>query len=183
MDKMGITLIKKTNTFIKEQLNTMATPEYQVLQIDVQNFETPDFNLSENERLKEFSFFREPLVVTTKNKPCIYFFEIIKGDTEQIIKAYKQLKKQNKSALKKEINYKTTCLYVGKSNKTMLHRLKVHLGYKNTTENGLQILHWAKTLELELKLHVYSFPKEVAFLLPLYEAKFNKTYKPLIGYL
>jgi hypothetical protein len=178
-------LIKVANTFISEQVGLLANPEYQAVAIDLQNFKKPDFSLSENEVLKEFNNFIEPIRSKIKNKPCIYFFEIEKNNCNRILQVYENLEKGNISALRKNIKKeeKTTCLYVGRSKKTIVHRLKVHFGYRDTTENGLQLVHWAKPLKLKLKLHIYIFPKKLDFLLPLYEERFNREYKPLIGYL
>lgn len=176
-------LITNTNAFIIESIGSLASYKEISISIDWQNFAIPNFSTAEKERLADYNAFINTYEADLKNKPCIYVFEIKEGDTKEIIKTYKELQKTNKSAVKKTINCNTTCLYVGKSKSTLSHRLKVHFGYKDTTENGLQLLHWAKELDIKLQLNIYVFQKELDFLLPLYEANFSKAHQPLIGHL
>ena len=183
MEGKGKQIIEETNKFITEKLSLLQPYKQLEIAIDVSNFSVPDFSLPEKKRLSEFDIMIHPYKELLKNKPCIYVFEIKKGNTKDIIETYKKLNKTNKSAVKKKINYKTTYLYVGRSKSTILNRLKVHFGYKNTTENALQLLHWAKPLVLELRLNIYVFEKEIDFLLPLYESNFSKSHLPLIGHL
>lgn len=183
MRETGKNIINTANTAIKEKIGLLNAYKNVTLEIDLQEFRIPNFEKPEKENLIDFNTWCKPFAETLKNKPCIYVFEIIKDNTQDIIKAYSQLNKANKSAVKKTIDYNSRCLYIGKSKSTIIHRLKVHLGYKNTTENGLQLLHWAQKLKLQLHLSIYVFPKEVDFLLPYYEANFSKEYKPLIGHL
>ena len=177
-------ILLKRNEEIKKQFAKFDDLEELSIEVCLEKLSKPDFKVVESELVKPFETFLEP-VQKFKNKPCVYFIEIVEGNTNQMRKAYEQLNFTNKSALRKE-NTKicgTKCLYVGKSQKTIIHRLKVHFGYKNTTENGFQLLHWAKPLDVKLKIHIYCFPEELGFLLPLYERELNKEMKPLIGYL
>ncbi len=182
MDKVAVAILNKTNKQVIKYLELLDNYKCYELEIDTHKFKSIDFSLPEKVLLLEYNQLLKPIEKNIKNTPCVYTLEIIKGDTKQIIKAYKKLKKNNKSALKKEIDYKTNFLYVGRSKATIKHRLRVHLGYRNTSENALQLLHWAKPLGLELKLNIYTFPKELEFLLPLYEARFQEKLNPLIGF-
>jgi hypothetical protein len=180
----GNVILLKSNEELKNQINKLDIFETLSLDVYLDAFSEPDFKVVEKERVQPFETFLEP-IQKFKNKPCIYFIEIVEGNKNQMRKAYEQLNFKNKAALRKGNAkiFDTTCLYVGKSQKGILHRLKVHFGYKDTTEKGLQLLHWAKPLNLKLKIHIYCFPEELGFLLPMYERKLNKELKPLIGYL
>lgn len=177
-------IIYNRNLELKRHLNQLDVFESWSVLVNLKDFQLPDFNLEEVERVKPFEIFLQP-IQEFKNKPCVYFIEIVEGNIQEIRTTYEKLNFKNKSALRKinKMNLDTKYLYVGKSQKSILHRLKVHFGYKNTTENGLQLLHWAKPLDIKLKIHIYCFPKELDFLLPMYEREFNKKLKPLIGYL
>jgi len=183
MGEKATNIIKQANAALEENLSQLANYEHHILDINTELLKIPNFHLSEKILIEEFDNLIRPLRQNFKNKPCIYFFEFKKGEAKVIRDAYKNLNQNNKSALKKTLNNDTTCLYVGRSKGTIINRLKAHLGYKNTTENAMQLLHWAKPLKLQLKLNIFIFPKELDFLLPLYEATFHKNYKPLIGHL
>lgn len=180
----GNVILLKSNEELKNKINNLDIFETLSLDVYLDAFSEPDFKVVEKERVQPFETFLQP-IQKFKNKPCVYFIEIVEGNTKEIRTAYEKLKLNNKAALRKEDkkSFDTQCLYVGKSQKTILHRLKVHFGYKNTTENGLQLLHWAKPLDLKLRIHIYCFPDALNFLLPMYERALNKELKPLIGYL
>ncbi|GAB4161451.1 MAG: hypothetical protein Tsb0033_18890 [Winogradskyella sp.] len=177
-------ILKEANIEALEAMKLPKKQDYFEIVIDFKKLPKPDFSVSENIRLKEFAPILKGLELC-KNKPCLYFFEITNTsiNTKEIIKTYQYLNVENKAALRKSINFDSKYLYVGKSQKNIQHRMKVHFGYKNTTENGLQLLHWAKPLLTEIMLHVYCFDETLGFLLPLYEKKFDNQLKPLIGYL
>lgn len=184
MIERGKSILQRSKQEIIEHINYLDDYESISLLANLDSFEVPNFSLAETERLKPFETFLEP-IHKFNNRPCVYFIEIHKGNTKEMRIAYKQLKFKNKAGLKKEDKkiFDTQCLYVGKSQKSIIHRLKVHFGYKNTTENGLQLLHWAKKLDVSLKIHIFCFHEKFDFLLPMYERKLNKELKPLIGYL
>lgn len=175
-------ILKNTNEIVETSLKSLDGIETYTIQLELTGFEKPDFNITESERLKPMDELLKSLE-KFKGKPCLYFFEILSGDTKEFLETYKRLELKNKSAIKKTVDYQTKCLYVGRSLNGIIHRLKVHFGYKNTTENSLQLLHWAKPLDMKLQIHLYFFPKELGFLLPLYERKVNRELKPLIGHL
>jgi hypothetical protein len=184
MKDLANTVLLKRNENLKNQISKLDIFETLSLDVCLDAFSEPDFKVIEKERIQPFETFLEP-IQKFKSKPCVYFIEIVEGNTEKIRTSYEKLKLTNKAALRKEDKkiFDTTCLYVGKSQKSIIHRLKVHFGYKNTTESGLQLLHWAKPLDLKLTLHVYCFPTELDFLLPMYEKELNRSLKPLIGHL
>lgn len=128
--------------------------------------------------------------VLPKNKPCLYYFEIIDTDTTEILDAYKAfLKAEDKkkkprraAALKKNPPLDSSNLYIGKVKYDIWGRMMVHLGYYHVEATaGLQLVCWAKDVKLKLKIHIYVFDKEMAnFVSPL-ELPLARTLKPLIG--
>lgn len=175
-------IVNNSNKKILEAIKTLQEPRYFEISVACNKLLKPNFDKTESERLKEFETFLEKLE-PFKNLPCLYVFEVVKGDSKEIVNTFKNLNLNNKAAVRKNIDFQSKTLYVGKSKNSIQHRMKVHFGYKNTTENGLQLLHWIKPLQVELKLHVYCFTNEIDFLLPMYEKQFNENLKPLIGYL
>lgn len=128
--------------------------------------------------------------VLPKNKPCLYYFEIISPNTTKILDAYKfflkseevKKKPRRSAALKKNPPLESTNLYVGKVKYDIWGRMMVHLGYYYVEATaGLQLACWAKDAKLKLKIHIYVFEKEMAnFVSPL-ELPLARTLKPLIG--
>jgi hypothetical protein len=184
MKDLANTYLLKCNENLKNQMSKLDIFETLSLDVCLDAFSTPDFKVVEKERVQPFETFLEP-IQKFKNKPCVYFIEIVEGNTEKIRTTYEKVNLTNKAGLRKvdKKYFETKCLYVGRSQKTIIHRLIVHFGYKNTSENGLQLLHWGKSLNLKLRIHIYCFSEELGFLLPLYERQLNKELKPLIGYL
>jgi hypothetical protein len=175
-------IIKKANSFVKKTFKSFDGYEIVSLPVDLSTLSIPNFKLEQSEREKPIEQLLK-VIDKHKGKPCIYLFEIESGDTKKIIKKYEKLKRTNKSALKNEINYNTNCLYIGKSANGIAHRMKVHFGYRDTSENGLQLLHWVKNLDLSLKIHFIFLKPKLFFLLPLYERRLNQELTPLIGHL
>ena len=122
------------------------------------------------------------------NLPALYYFEII-GDLDKvnILKAYKEMKSNPQinrasSALKKSPPLDTIVLYAGKVKKNIQGRLKVHLGYyHNGDTSGLQLVCWAKNIELELRFHVFQFDEEMAPFIGSLELSFSNSLNPMIG--
>ncbi|OIQ73665.1 hypothetical protein GALL_446940 [mine drainage metagenome] len=119
--------------------------------------------------------------------PIVYWFEIISPvSTEAIVKAISKYKgrtiRKAIPAIHKNPNHGTTVLYVGKVMKGFAGRVVTHLGYyKVTRTQGLQLFHWSKELKLILKLHVYSFKKELAPMMIVIERGVADELKPLLG--
>lgn len=181
-NKMNNNFINNVNSELIKQLTHITNYEHYELPITIDAFKKIDFTLPENELLEEYNVLIQPLENKLKNKPCVYCFKILQGNVEDILETYKNSKKTNRSALKKVPNTNTKYLYIGRSKNNIKHRLRVHLGYRNTTENGLQLLHWAQGLALQINIEIYVFSKELYFLLPFYEAKLQEKLQPLIGY-
>jgi hypothetical protein len=122
-----------------------------------------------------------------EKKPCLYRFEIVEGQsTEVIFNAYQQFRqskpKRATAAVKKELDFNTNTLYVGKVKENVQVRMVTHTGhYRADTTAGLQLCHWAKDLQLKLKVHIFAFEEEMKPFISSFELEFSKEYKPLIG--
>lgn len=122
------------------------------------------------------------------NRPGLYCFEVLEDDMEAVLKAYRHFKYhsefQNRAspALKKNPPTDSRFLYVGKGKKGIGGRMAVHLGYYHVLRTGgLQLVCWAKAIELKLRLHVYSFPPEMAPFVSSFELPFARALNPMIG--
>jgi hypothetical protein len=119
--------------------------------------------------------------------PIVYWFEIVSPvSTEAIVKALLKYKRRaiRKAipAIRKSPNHGTNVLYVGKVMKGFAGRVVTHLGYyKVPRTQGLQLFHWSKELQLTLKLHVYTFKKELAPMMIVIERGVADDLKPLLG--
>jgi hypothetical protein len=120
--------------------------------------------------------------------PCLYVYEIMSHHSnDDIIEAYKKASvKHNErsfSAVKSKYNPETRILYVGKVQKDIGARQIVHFGlYKQPKTGGLQMLYWAKELQLKLRIHVYAFEdlNMRDYLVP-FENRLARELQPLIG--
>jgi hypothetical protein len=167
--------------------------KYHVLELDCALLPAPRY-LAEKKVLPvelreagfEASFFDR---VPANEKPCLYRFEIAKGqNTKEVFAAYEQYKGNSggraTSAIKKKnyINFNTETLYVGKVKEEVGGRLVVHAGYYHVkTTGGLQLVHWAKAIGLRLYVHVVEFEVEMAPFVSSFELDFSRQYQPLIG--
>lgn len=132
------------------------------------DFEIDCSLLSEDKHLKhdirkseEFSYIFSTLK-KYEDHPCIYwFYSEEKLNSKSITEAIKKI--QDKIRIP-AINPKTddsNCLYVGKATKCVWGRLIQHLGvHINQGSHGLNLMYWAKDLELKLHYHVVVFPKD-----------------------
>lgn len=124
-----------------------------------------------------------------EKNPCIYFFEIVSDISAQtIIDSISKLEGRTKPSIKKRYSQESKILYVGKVKKLVWGRLIMHFGlhtHKNKQEqsmaHGLQLRHWAKPLNLKLRLHIYEFEPEMADYIEILERKFAKSLQPIIG--
>lgn len=121
------------------------------------------------------------------NGPTLYWFEIVSDtETKNILDALNKYKTTEKAkatpALKKNIDYNSRILYVGKVKRAFWGRLIQHLGFfKVNATQGLQLFYWAKDLSLDLKVNVLEFDNNMADILPIIEYAFAKRLQPLIG--
>lgn len=119
--------------------------------------------------------------------PVLYWIEIVSDiESEIIIDALQNYRSgsniRTTPATKKNIDYSSQILYVGKVKSTFWGRAIQHMGYfKNAKTQGLQLYHWAASLPLTLKFHVLEFEPEMANLMSAVEYAFAQNLKPLIG--
>ena len=83
--------------------------------------------------------------------------------------------------MKKNPPTKTSILYVGKAEKNIGGRIYVHLGYYHAGIHGLQLVSWAKQINLKLKLHIYSFDMKMCGYISPLELPLARKLNPLIG--
>ncbi|MFN4254282.1 MAG: hypothetical protein ACK4Q5_04680 [Saprospiraceae bacterium] len=120
-------------------------------------------------------------------RPCLYFFEILNASEERnrrIIETYQEYRNQktrNCSAVHNKPNFNTSTLYLGKVKHGINGRMIVHFGYGNYQTGGLQLVHWAQKLNLELNLHLFLLPNEAAEFVEPLEFLMSKKLMPLIG--
>lgn len=116
-------------------------------------------------------------------KVCLYIFEYPKIETNYIIgliRAYRKKNERNVSALKDKPNLGGNILYVGKVKKDLRGRLCTHFGFANEKIGGMQLRHWIDK-NILLKVHIFTFNKDVDdFVNPL-ELYLSKKLNPLIG--
>lgn len=119
--------------------------------------------------------------------PVLYFFEITSsqdsGEVRECMRKYK-MSEGSKSvpALKKGYHKTSKILYVGKVKRNFYGRVIQHLGYyKVVRTQGLQLFHWAKSYCLDVRLHAYHFEPEMHDLVSIFELKFARDLKPIVG--
>jgi hypothetical protein len=132
--------------------------------------------------------------------PCVYYFEILAGPSQDDIIERFNVCKENKPALKKNPKDRNNSkiLYVGKVEgfnpeiSAIAGRLIMHLGF-HTNKNGgsperskvhgLYLFDWAKEIKLKLKFHVFEFEfeEDTKGLVGIIEKDLANELKPLIG--
>ncbi|MDX6183209.1 hypothetical protein SGQ44_17755 [Flavobacterium sp. Fl-77] len=118
--------------------------------------------------------------------PCLYYFEITSDNlTSEIISKIKDYSSTENSksipAIKSKIQ-ESKILYVGKVKRHFWGRLIQHLGYyKVDRTQGLQLFHWSKELNLNMKLTVLEFEPEMINLMEVLENELAKQLKPILG--
>lgn len=129
-------------------------------------------------------------LINIQNNPCVYFFEIVSDISPEAIVANLQiLEGRTKPSIKKKHPQQSKVLYVGKVKSIFWGRLIMHMGFhtnkkregQQSIAHGLQLRHWAKSMELKLKLHVYEFEPEMADYMEIIERLFAKQLNPIIG--
>lgn len=119
--------------------------------------------------------------------PVLYWFEILPGyDQRKIVERLNQYKGDQSGrhtpAIRKNVDYSSNVLYVGKVKNLFYGRVIQHLGFFRTPETqGLQLYHWMKGEPLQLRLHALEFEAGMANLLGVVENEFAKLLKPIIG--
>jgi hypothetical protein len=137
-------------------------------------------NLENIKSDKRFIFFN-----SINKVPAIYYF-IIKSKIEPNIvvhhlNIYKKSKQRSCPKIDKKRNLESRYLYCGSIKKGIHGRLIQHLGFGSKNTYGLQLVHWAKKLNLELEFN-YCFldPKYVEFT-ELIESSLALKINPLVG--
>ncbi len=131
--------------------------------------------------------FKELLAV--RNLPVLYVAEIANGVSPDIIKnavvAYKDRADKRASpafsnSAFNDPNNKT--LYIGKVKNNFHGRIIQHMGYfTNEETQGLQLAHWAPSINLDVKFTYYCFETEMANLMSSLEYQLASELKPLLG--
>lgn len=120
-------------------------------------------------------------------KACLYFFEIISHNAIDIKSVYIQFSNNsdfdylNKSAIKKNAVCPNNILYIGKVKNGIGSRMATHFGYVNPKIGGMQLRHWAKEINLKLKVHIIAFDEVIDDYINPLELNLTKNLKPLIG--
>lgn len=163
--------------------------------IDVSNIKIESININcielENyldNDIRDSNQFREIFkqLLSIKN-PVLYWFEIISPTTPiEIYEALENYKrKPNRRIIpvfKQKAVIESKILYVGKAKRDFWVRVIAHLGYiQGDRSHGLQLYHWAKELNLNLKLHFCEFNNDMQDFIPLLEFSFASQYHPVIG--
>ncbi len=131
---------------------------------------------------------QHPALSEGKSFPGVYYFKILNGiDGQTIVKALKTYKLQKTRSCPKiedKRSKDSIYLYCGsvKGGKVDIKgRLIQHLGFSNKDTYSLQLIHWAKELNLLLEFN-YSFLKvNQKRLTELVESSLSTALKPLVG--
>lgn len=168
----------------QEQLNKGYT--YSAIPLDCSKL--PDTISAQHEMQPEFfgplhSMFSDPDEI--KRRACLYIMEVVSPDVPTIVEAFLNYRNsphgRNPSAIKKHANTDASTLYIGKVKSGIGGRIASHLGYASPGIGALQLVHWAKAIDLRLLVHVYAFEASLGdFINPL-ELTVTKDLKPLIG--
>ena len=192
LKEIGIdSIVSKTNSVIDILSNISANIKYVSCKIECGKLPEPEIREKDGRSVAPMSadIFK---TIKEDKSPCLYFFEFNKNDREIITSCYKQFMKdqQEKSSInrrispatKKKYPENTKVLYVGKSKGNNVGRLIVHLGYydKGGTA-GLQLIHWAKKLNIDLTYHVLYFPMEMRDFVDPLEVAIARSLNPLLG--
>lgn len=121
---------------------------------------------------------------------CLYIFEIEKECLNiDVANEYRKFRdnpdfiERNKSSIKgkSDTSKSGNILYIGKVKSNIGGRLSTHFGYAHPKTGGLQLRFWGSKIELQLKVHIVCFKKELDdFINPL-ELVITKQLQPIIG--
>lgn len=160
--------------------------------------ELPESNNWENHPNIDPVFKKHVDVLNDYKGDCLYWFNC--DTTEDALQLYNALANYRNSKNKKEYRAvptsnkysgKNKTIYVGvrrgstAKNPTVsniLGRVNQHLGYyKQPKTQGLQLLHWAKELDINISLHVVHFEDKLDSLLYVLEKEISKRLVPHCG--
>jgi hypothetical protein len=126
-------------------------------------------------------------ILKSMKGPGLYWFEILSENTHEEIRQQLTEYKNKPSARANSAMWRYTVpdskhLYVGKVKKDISGRIVTHLGYnKNPHTSGLQLFHWAKGMNLSLRLNTMEFISEMEDLMGIIELKVAQNLHPIIG--
>lgn len=118
--------------------------------------------------------------------PCLYYFEVVSAHlTPDIINRIRSYALSDTAktvpSMRKRIP-NSSILYVGKVKKNLWGRMIQHLGFYNVRKTqGLQLFHWAKDLNLDVKITVMEFENGMKELMPVLENALAKRLRPILG--
>jgi len=176
---------KTTKLLINSLVHVKENGVKQYFQYDINCSLLQDWNLSDIQKSPEHKEAFKKLETITG--PVVYWFEISSPTPSEEIRkrifTYK-FSKESKSvpALKSNYNNKSRALYVGKVKRKFWGRIIQHLGYYPVKRTqGLQLYHWARDIDLTLRLHAYEFETEMEDLVVVIELKLARHLNPITG--
>lgn len=183
------TNIAYLNSFIDETISSLHQVRIngvkKELSFAINCGDLDDFNYTDIRQSEKFRSIFDQL--KDIGGPTLYWFEIISDassfDIINALSEYKlSLDPKATPALRSKIDYESRTLYVGKVKGSFWGRLITHLGYLKVNQTqGLQLYYWAKSLSLDLKVHMLEFDDDMADIMPIIEYAFAKHLKPLAG--
>ena len=124
-------------------------------------------------------------LVEHRTIPSVYYFKIVNQIPLHVIQHsfsnYKERKIRNCSFIDKKRKENSTILYCGSVGKELHGRLVQHLGFGSAKTGGLQLIHWAKDLNLELEFHYAWLGQENRDYTVFIESALANHLDPLIG--
>jgi len=139
--------------------------------------------LSTLEALKAANVF--DLFQDFKKHPAIYYF-VIKNEitTKEIVAALQESKHKKERAcpkIDKNRSLESKFLYCGSVKTNLQSRYIQHLGFGHSKTYSLQLLHWAKELDLVLEFHYAWLDAAHVEFTELVESALAMKIKPLVG--
>lgn len=151
------------------------------------NFDYIEFNTEqltknpEESKITPFPYLIEGIA------PVVYYFSLgisnaRLDEVQKTFLAYKNKKNARKCAKVDLRRFNDTdCLYVGSVQKDLCKRFDEHLGYGSPSTYSLQLLWWAKELNLNILFHFAYLDKQDLRLLPFVEDAIASELKPVFG--
>jgi len=177
---------------IKEICFNAAQPLLNVYNQDVKSSYIFEINMSDVDNYNNDDIRKSPKyknlfqnLIAIKG-PVLYWFEVISEHSSyEILKAFECYKNNPECkaipALKSKPEHGTNILYVGKVKKQFWGRFITHLGFfKTNMTQGIQLFYWAKSLGLQLRVHVFEFDNNMADLMTIVEFGMAQKLKPLL---
>lgn len=164
-----------------EKVEKFGARQYYSLDIDCSQLK--NWNETNIKNSKEFGL--EFKKISDIIGPVLYWFEILSHTSNDscldIISEYKKNENaRSMPSIRKSIFKESKTLYVGETKSNLSKCLTQHLGYNSKIDaKGLQLFHWAKPLNLKLRLHVYLFDIDMEDLVSIIGLKLSRKLKPI----